>query len=111
MKDQCVIYRVHLSVKEALAGDYENWLKSHISEMLNLPGFRGATMTQCEGLDSEEQAGYREWVVDYTLNSREDLERYFTEYSAKMRGDGLKRFEGQFTVRRWILSQNQEYTA
>ena len=44
-----VIYEVDLDVEAAIADDYRAWLQAHMREILALPGFLGATLSQPRG--------------------------------------------------------------
>ena len=112
MEKSSVIYRVHLFINPEIEIEYLNWLKIHIGEMLELPGFITATMTRCETLGQEsstQQNDEVEWIVDYTLKTKTDLENYLNTYAPKMRNDGLVRFTGKFRAKRWILSDFQQF--
>jgi UMP-CMP kinase len=43
------------------------------------------------------------YIVSYRVESREHLQEYFDVHSKRLRGDGIKRFNGKFTASRRIL--------
>ncbi|BCA95223.1 hypothetical protein TUM19329_15840 [Legionella antarctica] len=93
-----VIYEVNLSIDHDIYQDYKHWLDEHTQEMLIFPGFLNATvMHQTMGGDAD---GQKHVTVQYQLESLDDLQNYFSEHAPKMRGDGVKRFEGRFTATR-----------
>lgn len=93
-----VIYEVNLSVDEDIYQDYKKWLDEHIQQMLRFPGFLNATAMHQSMRDESDSK--KHLTVQYQLESAEDLQNYFNEHAPKMRGDGVKRFEGRFTVAR-----------
>ena len=93
-----VIYEVNLSIDPEVYQEYKNWLDEHIQEMLTFPGFLNATvMHQSMGDDADSR---KHLTVQYQLESMDDLQNYFSEHAPKMRGDGVKRFEGRFSATR-----------
>ena len=49
-----VLYEVTLRVERAIAGDYQGWLHGHVREMLALPGFLDARVSEVlEALSAE----------------------------------------------------------
>lgn len=89
------IYEVNLSVEAPVREAYLQWLREHIEEMTALPTFESAKLL-------EDEQG--QWVVQYFASSKAQIDRYLEEFAPKMRGDGLRRFEGQFTAKRRILA-------
>ncbi len=94
-----VIYEVNLAVNSEIQDRFGIWLTAHIQEMLELPGFESADWWQVE----EENHDSVQWSVHYKLVDRVALERYFSEFAAGMRGDGLSLFGDQFSASRRIL--------
>ena len=71
----------------------------HIPEMLNTKKFSKALMTRV--LVQEEMGGIT-YSVQYTTESREMLERYYSENAEEMRSKS-KAFEGKFVAFRTEL--------
>lgn len=95
-----VIYEVNLSVDKEIFQDYSVWLQEHVEEMLQFPGFLSATIMRPEIVEDGEQ---KEMVVQYQLEGRDDLERYFNEFASGMREKGIQLFSGRFSAKRRIL--------
>jgi len=99
-----VVYEVNLVVDAAIADEYERWLAGHIKEMLEVPGFFRARWyarnPQDEGGAPSDDAY---WTVQYDVYTREDLNRYFREDAARLRGDAITRFGGRFSASRRVL--------
>lgn len=94
-----VIYEVNLSIDNEIFKDYKAWLDAHILEMLKFPGFLNATVLN-ELREGAELDNQKHLTVQYQLQSEEDLQSYFNEHAAKMRGDGVNRFKGRFSATR-----------
>ncbi|MDB5032992.1 MAG: hypothetical protein JWQ98_233 [Chlorobi bacterium] len=100
-----IIYEVNLDVDNEVATAYAEWLDRHISEVLAIDGFEGA-----EWLDVESDAPGRTcWSIRYRLKNRASLEDYFQKHAARLRQDGLTRFEGKFIPSRRILSARSSH--
>ena len=94
-----VIYEVNLSIDNEIYQDYKIWLDEHILEMLKFDGFLNATVMR-QSVNADESDAQTHLTVQYQVERAEDLQTYFTEHALKMRGDGVKRFEGRFTATR-----------
>jgi quinol monooxygenase YgiN len=94
-----IIYEVNLEVHAEIADDFGDWLRGHIREMLELPGFRSADWYR----DDDHATGCENWCVRYLLASRADLEHYLEEHAPRMREDGTARFGDRFFARRRVL--------
>ncbi|WP_133139667.1 DUF4286 family protein [Legionella genomosp. 1] len=94
-----VIYEVNLAIDSDIYPEYQEWLKKHAEEMIQLPGFIKAKILKPEEAVSSQE----KLTVQYVLESRAALDQYFTEFAPKMRGDGLARFEGKFSAERKIF--------
>ena len=95
-----IVYEVTLDVEASIAGEYLDWLRLHIGEMLALPGFVDASLA--EVLEPSREAR-RQWCVTYRLHDRAALDAYLAGPAAAMRADGLRRFGGRFEASRRIL--------
>ena len=106
-----MIYEVNLAINRDVAGAYAEWLGPHIGEILEIDGFESAEWWEVEAPsnpspeDANRQAsGDRvRWCVQYRVRDRAALQTYFDEHAARLRGDGLARFEGRFAASRRIL--------
>ncbi len=101
-----VIYEVNLEVEAQAAEAFADWLAPHIEQMLALGTFTDAVWFDRHARDEGVEAdGHVRWTVHYHAPSREDLDRYFTEHAASMRGEGLERFAGMFNANRRVLAR------
>ena len=93
-----ITYEVNLEVEREVAEAYCDWLRAHVDELLGVEGFQEA---RCFEVESDTD-GPLCLTVHYRVETRELLEAYFTEHAARLRGDGLARFEGRFRAERRI---------
>lgn len=94
-----VIYEVNLTINKAIYSKFTLWLKDHVNGMLQFPGFIQASIFKPE----EEISDQEKLTIQYQLECRADLERYFTEFAPRMRAEGIKRFNDNFTAARRIF--------
>lgn len=95
-----IIYEVNLTIDSVIYVEFLSWLKEHVYEMLQFPGFIQASLLKQDDDKVNEQ---EKLTVQYQVKSRKELDHYFTEHSAKMREEGIKRFKGQFSATRRIF--------
>lgn len=95
-----VIYEVNLAIDEDVYPQFQLWLKKHVKEMLELPGFIQASILKPE---NERTADQEKLTVQYQLDNRESLNGYFAEFAFKMREEGLNLFKDKFSAQRRIF--------
>ena len=95
-----IIYEVNLSIDKEIYSEYKLWLKEHVKEMLQFPGFIQASLLKQEEDEVSEQ---EKLTVQYQLEGRDYLEKYFIECAPKMREEGIKRFKDKFSATRRIF--------
>ncbi|VEB37915.1 Uncharacterised protein [Legionella sainthelensi] len=95
-----VIYEVNLAIDKDVFAKFQVWLKEHVKEMLQLPGFIQARILKPE---AEEIVGKKELTVQYQLENRDSLTVYFTEFAEKMREKGIRLFQDKFSAERRIF--------
>ena len=96
-----IIYEVNITVNNDIFDEYLVWLNNHIEEMLLFQGFIKAVKkinhkSICKGI-----------VVQYYINSKEDLDHYLKNHSEKMRGKVLDKFNHKFKISRKISNVNE----
>lgn len=97
-----IVYEVNLSIDNKIYKDYKDWLDDHIQEMLKFPGFVNATLMH-QSMDEDKSDNQKRLTVQYQIERAEDLQNYMQEHAPKMRMNGIKQFEGQFTATRRTL--------
>lgn len=104
MRDGRLTYEVALEPDADVLGEFEAWLEYHVDEMLELPGFTGASIHKAE--DPESGAALR--IVRYELADRAALEHYLEEFAPRMRAEGIARFGGRFRASRRIVLEGRD---
>lgn len=94
-----LVYEVTLDISADKVDEFDVWLKTHVRDMLALPGFRDARVLKPEGAEP----GAVRRVVQYTLGSRADLDRYVAEHAPRMRAEGAKRFGDKLKASRRVF--------
>ncbi len=92
-----VIYRVDLTVDAQVASRYEAWLRSHVSDMLQIDGFLDAQWFR------HDSSGSPRWTVHYTLRDQDAFDAYLRDHAERMRGEAEKEFAGGFSATRAVL--------
>lgn len=95
-----VVYEVRLEIDPAIVSDFDDWLLSHVREMLAFPGFQSASVHRATDLGENHRAVR---LAVYEVRSRRDLDSYLHTHAARMRKEGVARFSTQFTASRRIL--------
>ena len=94
------IYNVTINVENAIHLQWLDWMKnSHIPAMLATNKFSKALMTK---VMVEEEMGGITYSVQYTTDSKQTLERYYTQDAPTLRAQG-KAFEGNYIAFRTEL--------
>lgn len=95
-----VIYEVNLTIDTDIYSEFCLWLREHMHQMLQFPGFIQASLLKPEENDLANQ---EKLTVQYQLDTRENLEKYFAEFATSMRNEGLQRFNDKFGATRKIF--------
>lgn len=102
-----VAYEVNLRVQAGIADEYLAWLRAHVREMLDLPGFLDARVS--EQREPAPDAGERVFCCLYRLRDQAVLDAYLAEHAPRMRAVGERRFGGRFSASRRILVSLGDY--
>lgn len=102
-----IIYEVNLQISPEIYERYISWLKPHVQEMLQFPGFlRAIILNELHAPDTAFK-----WItVQYTVESMAMLQSYLDNHAQKMREDGLARFSGKFSATRRVFEIADEIT-
>lgn len=94
-----VIYEVNLTVNREIFNEYYFWLVEHVKEMLQFRGFMKVEIAQEKGADEHQAA---KLIVQYSVNSEDDLNDYLQNHAAKMREGSIKKFGDKFSATRRV---------
>lgn len=99
------IYNVTINIDESAHEEWLVWIQEHIQEVLATGRFASAKLTQ---VLVEEEIGIT-YSVQYTANTREDLDDYYRIDAPKLRGDGIKKFANKMVAFRTELKVVKEF--
>jgi hypothetical protein len=102
---ETVIYEVNLEADAAIEAPFDTWLRDHVADMLQLPGFLSAEVL----IDASAPAGRVRRTVQYRLRSQPDLDSYLREHAPRMREHGVALFGDRFTAARRVLAHREEF--
>jgi hypothetical protein len=100
-----VIYEVELEADAAIEAPFDTWLRDHIADVLQFPGFLSAEILT----DTSPVPGRIRRTVQYRLSDRESLDQYRRDHETRMHATGIARFGGQATERPRAMAQREEF--
>ena len=100
------IYNVTINIANHLYAEWLTWMETHVLDVLNTGKFTSAKLTE---VLVEEEMGGKTYSVQYTANTREDLDDYYKEDADRMREKGLKKFGDNMLVFRTELKLIKEF--
>ena len=100
------IYNVTINIDDRVHNEWLTWMETHILEVLNTGKFISAKLTE---VLVEEEMGGRTYSVQYTANTKEDLEDYYKEDADRLRQEGLKKFADKMLAFRTELKVIKEF--
>jgi antibiotic biosynthesis monooxygenase (ABM) superfamily enzyme len=96
-----VIYEVNVTVEVQIQSAFRDWLRGHVREILNLPGFISAHLFSAEA--GSAGAATIQYMVQFEVESRDSLQSYFQTSASNMRQIMIDRFGDRVTSHRRIL--------
>ncbi len=100
------IYNVTINIDESVHLEWLTWMETHIPEVLNTGKFTAAKLT--EVLVNEDMGG-RTYSVQYSANTKEDIENYYKNDAEGLRAKGLKKFSDKMLSFRTELKLIKEF--
>ena len=100
------IYNVTINIDETVHKEWLTFMESHIPEVLNTGKFISAKFTE---VLVEEDMGGRTYSIQYTANTKEDLQDYYKADADKLRVEGLKKFGDKMLAFRTELRVIKEF--
>ena len=101
-----IIYNVTSNIDELVHEKWLVWIKEHIPQVLSTGCFIEAKLTKVL-VDDDQAVTYS---VQYRAISRQDLERYYTDFADALRQDAVKRFGDKVLAFRTELEVIDEYS-
>jgi hypothetical protein len=105
-KQKMYIYNVTINIDETVHKEWLTWMEIHIPNVLNTGKFLSAKLT--EVLVDEEMGG-KTYSVQYTANTREDLDTYYQEDADKLQTESLRKFGAKMVAFRTELKLIKEF--
>lgn len=99
------IYNVTINIEESLHEEWLNWMEIHIVDVLNTGRFTAAKLTE---VLAENESG-KTFSVQYTANTRKDLDDYYQFDANKMRLEAIKKFGNKMLAFRTELKLIKEF--
>ena len=99
-------YNVTINIDDTVLKEWLAWMEKHIQEVLNTGKFASAKFTQ---VLVEEEMGGSTFSVQFTANTKEDLEDYYREDSERLQKEGLSKFADKMLTFRTELKVIKEF--
>lgn len=100
------IYNVTINVDDAVHEEWLTWMETHILDVLNTGKFISAKFTQ---IMVEEQMGGKSYSVQYTAETKDDLEDYYSEDAQALRIETMQKFGDKILAFRTELKLIKEF--
>ncbi len=100
-----IIYEVDLEAEAAIEGPFDTWLRDHIADVLQFPGFLSAEVLA----DAAPLDGRIRRTVQYRLRDRAALDEYLDRYAPRMRTEGMALFGERFSTEPRVLTHREEF--
>lgn len=100
------IYNVTINIDDAVHDEWLTWMETHIQDVLNTGKFLSAKFTQ---VLVEEEMGGKTYSIQYTANTKEDLQDYYKKDAERLRMESVKKFGNKMLAFRTELKLIKEF--
>jgi len=100
-----VVYEVNLEADAAIEAPFDTWLRDHIADVLQFPGFLSAEVLA----DTSTVQGRIRRTVHYRLRDQAALDDYLRDHASHMHATGITRFGEQASERPRSMAQREEF--
>jgi len=100
-----VVYEVDLEADAAIEAPFDTWLRDHIADVLQFPGFLSAEVLA----DTSTVQGKIRRTVHYRLRDQAALDDYLRDHASHMHATGITRFGEQASERPRSMAQREEF--
>jgi hypothetical protein len=100
-----VVYEVDLEADAAIEAPFDTWLRDHIADVLQFPGFLSAEVLA----DTASVPGKVRRTVHYRLSDQAALDDYLRDHAFHMHATGITRFGAQASERPRSMAQREEF--
>ena len=99
-----LIYEVECLLDPDIVADYDAWLPGHVREVLDCPGFHGASIEI-----PETPPGERQWRrIRYRVESASALDHYLENHATRLRTETAQRFGTRVHCERCVFKPRHE---
>ncbi|MGJ8761273.1 MULTISPECIES: DUF4286 family protein [unclassified Polaribacter] len=100
------IYNVTINIDETVHKEWLTFMETHILKVLNTGRFTAAKLTE---VLVEEEMGGRTYSIQYTANTREDLDDYYKHEAETLQQKSLQKFGDKMLAFRTELKLIKEF--
>lgn len=100
------IYNITLNVEKSVHATWLTWIEDHVTKVLQTGRFTNAKLTE---VLVEEEFGARTYSIQFSAQSREDLDNYYKSDAEKLRKETLKTFGDKVLAFRTELKLIKEF--
>jgi hypothetical protein len=100
-----VVYEVDLEADAAIEAPFDTWLRDHIADVLQFPGFLSAEVLA----DTASVPGRIRRTVHYRLSDQASLDDYLRDHASHLHATGISRFGEQASERPRSMAQREEF--
>jgi phosphoribosylamine-glycine ligase len=102
-----ILYNVTINIHESVHDQWMHWMQNkHISDVLATGKFSAARMVK---VLVDEEMGGTTYSVQYTTDSKETLEKYYSEDAPRLREEGQQLFGDKMLAFRTELELISEH--
>jgi hypothetical protein len=100
-----VIYEVDFDADAAIEAPFDTWLRDHIADVLQFPGFLSAEILAA----SVAEPGRIRRTVQYRLRDRAALDDYLEHHAPRLDAQGTALLGDRFVATRRVLGHREEF--
>ncbi len=100
-----VIYAVDLDADASIEGPFDTWLRDHIADVLQFPGFLSAEIL----VEPAPLPGRIRRTVQYRLRDRASLDNYLENHASELQRNGIALLGDRFSSAGRVLSHREEF--
>lgn len=100
-----VIYSVDLDADASIEGPFDTWLRDHIADVLQFPGFLSAEIL----VEPAPLPGRIRRTVQYRLRDRASLDDYLENHASQLQRNGITLLGDRFSSTGRVLAHREEF--
>ncbi len=100
-----IIYEVDLEADAAIEGPFDTWLRDHIADVLQFPGFLSAEILSASAAPDDRI----QRTVQYRVRDRAALDDYLGNHAPRLEAQGTALLGERFIATRRVLAHREEF--